>query len=84
MRLSIRDRRSHELARELAQTAGETMTETVIGALAERLERVRGRQQASGTQRAARLMAHGRAFAALPVVDPRSKQISRDEAGLPW
>jgi hypothetical protein len=83
MRLSIRDPRAHELARELAQTAGKTMTETVIRALEERLKRVRGRQEASRKQRAARLMAHGRAFAALPVLDPRSEQIRYDEVGLP-
>jgi antitoxin VapB len=71
MTLSIRNRRAHRLAREVARTAGETMTEAVNKALAERLERLRTERATCRAQRAARLLAHGRAFAALPVVDPR-------------
>jgi len=85
MVLNIRDRRAHELAREVAQTAGETMTEAVITALAERLERLRAEQESCRAQRAARLLAHGRAFAALPVLDPRplDEILGYDEVGLP-
>lgn len=83
--LNIRDPKVHALAREVAQTTGETMTEAVKKALEERLERLRSRDQASRRQRAARLMARGKAFASLPVLDPRSPDeiLGYDEVGLP-
>jgi antitoxin VapB len=61
------------------------MTEAVITALAERLERLRAEQESCRAQRAARLLAHGRAFAALPVLDPRplDEILGYDEVGLP-
>lgn len=85
MALNIRDRQAHELARELAQATGETMTGAVITALKERLERLRGRREVDRTERAARLMAHGKAFANLPVLDRRSPDeiVGYDEVGLP-
>jgi antitoxin VapB len=48
-------------------------------------ERLRVRQGVSRTERAARLMAHGKRFAALPVLDPRSADeiIGYDEVGSP-
>jgi antitoxin VapB len=85
MALNIRDPEAQRLARELADATGETMTRAVIKALQERLERLRVRQDASGAERAARLMAHGKKFAALPVSDRRSPDeiIGYDEVGLP-
>jgi antitoxin VapB len=85
MALNIRDPRAHDLAREVAQTAGETMTEAVVTALAERLERLRAARTTCQKQRADRLLAHGRAFAALPVHDPRpvDEIHGYDEVGLP-
>ena len=85
MALNIRDPEAQRLARELAEATGETMTRVVIKALQERLERLRVRQEISRTERAARLMAHGKRFAALPVLDPRSSDdiIDYDEVGLP-
>jgi antitoxin VapB len=85
MALNIRDPRAHEVARAVAQAAGETMTEAVVRALAERLERLRAERAACRTQRAARLLAHGEAFAALPVLDPRplDEILGYDEVGLP-
>ena len=85
MALNIRDPRARELAREVAQTTGETMTEAVVTALAERLERLRTEQASCRAQRAARLLAHGRTFAALPFVDPRPLEeiLGYDEVGLP-
>jgi antitoxin VapB len=85
MALNIRDPEAQRLARELAEATGETMTSVVIKALQERLERLRVRQVVSRTERAARLMAHGKRFAALPVLDPRSADeiIGYDEVGLP-
>jgi antitoxin VapB len=82
MALNIRDPEAQRLARDLAEATGETMTSVVIKALQERL---RVRQEVSRTERAARLMAHGKRFAALPVLDPRSADeiIGYDEVGLP-
>jgi antitoxin VapB len=85
MALNIRDPRAHQLAREVAQTAGETMTEAVVTALAERLERLRAEQALCRTRRAARLLAHGKTFSALPVLDsrPLDEILDYDEVGLP-
>jgi antitoxin VapB len=85
MALNIRDPEAQRLARELAAATGETMTRAVIRALQERLERLRARQRGSRAERAARLMAHGKRFAALPVLDPRAPDeiIGYDGAGLP-
>jgi antitoxin VapB len=85
MALNIRDPEAQRLARELADATGETMTSAVIKALRERLERLRTRQTIGHAERAARLMAHGKRFAALPVLDARSPDeiIGYDEIGLP-
>jgi antitoxin VapB len=85
MALNIRDPRAQKLARELAQATGETMTGAVITALEERLRRLRAQRQSDRAERAARLMAHGEVFAALPVLDPRSPEeiLGYDEVGLP-
>lgn len=83
--LNIRDPRAHALAREVAQATGETMTEAVRKALEERLERLRTRERVSRRERAARLMARGKTFASLPVLDRRSLDeiLGYDEVGLP-
>ena len=85
MALNIRDLEAQRLARELADATGETMTGAVITALRERLERLRVRQKVGRSERAGRLMEHGKRFSALPVLDPRSPDeiIGYDEAGLP-
>ena len=85
MALNIRDPEAQRLARDLARRTGETMTQAVIKALEERLERLRVTQKARRTDRAARLMKHGRRFAALPAVDRRSPDeiVGYDEVGLP-
>jgi antitoxin VapB len=85
MALNIRDPKAQRLARALADATGETMTRAVIRALEERLERMRLAQEQSRAERATRLMAHGRRFAALPVLDSRSPDeiIGYDEVGLP-
>lgn len=85
MALNIRDPRAHELAREVAATTGETITRAVIAALEERLARLKTRRRAARDDRAARLMAHGRAFAGLPILDPRvpDEIVGYDDVGLP-
>lgn len=45
MSLNIKSGQAHELARELAETTGESMTAAVTTALRERLERVQSRRK---------------------------------------
>ena len=46
MALSIRNAKAEKLARELAAESGENITQAIIRALEERLERLRGRSTA--------------------------------------
>ena len=61
MGLNIKNEETHQLARELAERTGETMTAAVTTAVRERLERVRREQ---GDSLADRLLAIGRDCAA--------------------
>jgi antitoxin VapB len=85
MALNIRHPEAQRLARELAAATGESMTKAVIEALRERLERLRADEAIDPRERVARLMAHGKRFAALPVLDPRrpDELVGYDEVGLP-
>ena len=85
MALSIRDPETDRLARELAALTGESMTEAIRKALAERLARTRrGREDELG-----RLIASVRAIqervARLPVLDdrPADEILGYDADGLP-
>lgn len=82
MALSIKSDEADQLARELAAETGETLTEAVVIALRERLDREHGRHAASMRTRLARLAAD---VAALPVADSRAPDeiIGYDDAGLP-
>ncbi|MFZ0480082.1 MAG: type II toxin-antitoxin system VapB family antitoxin [Terriglobales bacterium] len=42
MSLNIKNEEAHKLARQLAASTGESMTEAIIASVRERLERVRG------------------------------------------
>lgn len=83
MALSIKNPEADRLARELAKTTGESLTEAVVRALRERLRRERGRL------RAPRLRDELRAIrercSKLPVLDPRSADevLGYDDSGLP-
>lgn len=71
MALSLKDKETDRLARAVASLTGETLTDAVRVALAERLERIRvGRGERA--QMAEQLIAIGRECAALPDLDPRS------------
>ena len=85
MALNIRDPEVHRLARALADATGETMTEAVRNALAERLKRVGEVPEAERQRRLAALRALQRRFAELPVEDPRPLEeiLAYDENGLP-
>jgi antitoxin VapB len=83
MSLNIKHPEAHRLARELAALTGESKTAAVIAALRERLEREKRARGREGV--AERLLAMGRAYAALPDRDTRTPDeiIGYDEHGLP-
>jgi antitoxin VapB len=82
MALSIKSDEADQLARELAAETGETLTEAVVIALRERLDREHARHGASMRVRLARLAAD---VATLPVADGRTPEdiVGYDDAGLP-
>lgn len=85
MALSLKDPRVDRLAREVADLTGETLTEAIRVALAERLAREQLRR-ARSSGLAARLLELGRQTSALPDLDPRSPEniLGYDDHGLPW
>ncbi len=84
MPLSIKDPDADRLARSLAQRTGETLTQAVINALRERLEREQRKDQAVETV-VEDVMEIGRHCAALPLLDerPADEILGYDENGLP-
>jgi antitoxin VapB len=83
MALSIKDREAEHLARELAKQKGESLTDAIVKALHERLQRVTGRHRPIGL--ADQLDDIAKRCAALPVIDERSEDeiLGYDEKGLP-
>jgi antitoxin VapB len=81
--LSIKHDEADRLARALARETGETLTEAVVIALRERLDRVRHPSRAK--RRLARLRALQARLAKLPTRDDRSADeiLGYDEHGLP-
>ncbi len=82
MAFSIKNDDADRLARELAATTGESLTEAVLVALRERLQREEARRRVGAGDRLRRLAAE---VAELPVVDERSMEeiLGYDEHGLP-
>jgi antitoxin VapB len=82
MALSIKSDEADRLARELAAETGETLTEAVVIALRERLDRQYAKHGDSMRTRLARLAAD---VAELPVADNRRPEdiLGYDDAGLP-
>jgi antitoxin VapB len=83
MTLSIKNPEADRLARELAEATGESLTDAVIRALRERLERITGRRRAAGLgDEIARIQER---IAQLPRLDERSDDeiLGYDERGLP-
>jgi antitoxin VapB len=81
--LSIKSPEADRLARELAATTGETLTDAVIQALRERLRREKGR--ARGPAVADELRAIRKRCSGLPVLDERAPDeiLGYDDSGLP-
>jgi antitoxin VapB len=84
MPLSIKDPDADRLARALAQRTGETLTEAVINALRERLEREERKEQAVENL-VEDAMEIGRRCASLPLLDerPPDEILGYDEIGVP-
>jgi len=82
MALSIKSDEADRLARELAATTGESLTDAVTGALRERLERERARRTVD-FQRQLRRLAED--VERIPVIDDRTTDaiLGYDEQGLP-
>jgi antitoxin VapB len=82
MALSIKSDEADRLARELASETGETLTEAVVTALRERLDREHAKHAASMRTRLKRLAAD---VAAMRVADDRMPEeiIGYDQVGLP-
>jgi len=83
MGLNIKDEHIHQLAKELAQLTGESMTVAVGEAIRERLERVRGRDKAGLAER---LLQIGRECAARMKEPSKSVdhgELLYDEKGMP-
>ena len=82
MALSIKNSEADRLARELAAATGESLTEAVLNALRERLQRQQRRR--SPVPLSDELMAIGRRCAQLPVLDERGAEeiLGYDEHGL--
>lgn len=83
MALSIKHPEADRLARELARTTGETLTEAVVRALRERLVRETGRRQDRGLAEEVRRMQMR--IARLPRLDDRADEalLGYDAHGLP-
>ena len=83
MALSLKDKETDRLAREVAALTGETLTDAIRIALAEQLERERLRRGQSA-RLADRLMEIGRHCAELPDIDARNPDeiIEYDETGM--
>jgi antitoxin VapB len=81
--LSLKDKETDRLAREVAALTGETLTDAIRKALAERLERERLRR-GQPAKLADRLEALGKECAALPDFDMRSPEeiVGYDENGM--
>ena len=69
MPLSIRNPRAEELARAVAAETGENMTQAIIAALSERLERLKGSRIAGDLL--GEILAIGQRCSELPLVDDR-------------
>ncbi len=83
MALSIQNPEVEQLARELADRTGESLTEAVMNSLRERLQRERKRGHSP--QLRDELRAIAQRCAALPVLDSRSPDeiLGYDSHGLP-
>lgn len=83
MAMSIKNRETERLARQVARETGESLTEAIDAALKERLERLKRKQQ--GRIITEKLEDILRRVDALPTLDARSEDdiLGYDEQGVP-
>ena len=83
MAISIKNPLAEELARKVADEGGESITQAIIHSLEERLERLKGRRQATGIEE--EIIRISKRCSALPEIDDRSPEeiLGYDERGLP-
>ncbi|MFH1480504.1 MAG: type II toxin-antitoxin system VapB family antitoxin [Pseudomonadota bacterium] len=83
MALSIRNPIAEKLAREVAAESGENLTQAIINALEERLERLRGRRMLTDT--AQEIMEISVRCSSLPDQDQRTPEeiLDYDRFGVP-
>jgi antitoxin VapB len=83
MALSIRNPKAEKLARELAASSGETITQAIIHALEDRLERLRGRSNAPDM--VTDILRISKRCSQIPEKDGRSADeiLGYDSAGVP-
>lgn len=73
MALNIKNTEADRLARELSEITGETITETVIKSLTERLEREKNKQ-ANPLSMEQELLSIAERYHALPTLDSRTDE----------
>jgi len=83
MAISIRNPKAEELAREVAAESGENLTQAIMHALEERLERLKGRKTAEDL--AEEIMKISERCSALPQLDDRTPEeiLGYDGKGVP-
>lgn len=83
MALSIRNQHAEQLARDVANAAGESITQAIIHALEDRLTRIRGRRTAPDSLE--EILTISRRCKSLPDQDQRTPDeiLGYDDAGTP-
>ena len=83
MAISIRNPKAEELAREVAAESGENLTQAIIHALEERLERLKGLKTTEDL--AEEIMKISERCSALPQLDDRTPEeiLGYDSKGVP-
>jgi antitoxin VapB len=83
MALNIKNSEADRLARELAETTGESLTEAVVNALRERLVRKTGRRDPKAML--VEIQGIQSRFRRRPLLDPRTPEeiLGYDDSGLP-
>ena len=83
MALSIRNSKAEKLAREVASESGENITQAIIHALEDRLQRLRGQRTTSDL--AEEILKIAGRCSSLPDLDPRTPDeiLGYDRQGLP-
>jgi antitoxin VapB len=84
MHLNIKSDEAHRMAQMLARLTGESMTQAVVTAIAERLERERRQARQCKQDMDAQLRALAEQCIALPLLDDRDMNtVLYDRSGLP-